>query len=58
MAADVRAFVASLGHTRVCLVGHDIGAALAYASAAQRPDDVARLVLIETLLPGFGLEAM
>lgn len=58
VAVDIRALVASLGLGRVHLVGHDIGAAVAYAYAAQWPDEVARLVMIEMLLPGFGLEAM
>lgn len=58
MAADIRALVASLGSSRIHLVGHDIGAAVAYAFAAQWPDEVARLVLMEMLLPGFGLEIM
>ena len=58
MAADIHELVASLGFGRVHLVGHDIGAAVAYAYAAQWPDEVARLVMIEMLLPGFGLEAL
>ena len=58
MAADVHELVASLGFDRVHLVGHDIGAAVAYAYAAQWPDGVARLVMIDMLLPGFGLEAL
>lgn len=37
-AADIRALVASLGSSRIHLVGHDIGAAVAYAFAAQWPD--------------------
>ena len=58
MAGDIRALVASLGYARIHLVGHDIGAAVAYAYAAQWPGEVARLVLMEMLLPGFGLEAL
>ena len=58
MAGDVHDLVASLGHGSVCLVGHDIGAAVAYAYAAQWPDEVSHLVMIEMLLPGFGLEAL
>lgn len=58
MSGDIRALVASLGHARIHLVGHDIGAAVAYAYAARWPGEVARLVLMEMLLPGFGLEAL
>ena len=58
MAADIHALVGSLGFDRVYLVGHDIGAAVAYAYAAQWPSEVARLAMIEMLLPGFGLEAL
>ena len=58
MAVDVHALVGSLGFSKVHLVGHDIGAAVAYAYAAQWPGEVASLTMIEMLLPGFGLEAM
>jgi pimeloyl-ACP methyl ester carboxylesterase len=58
MAGDVHALVASLGLGAVRLVGHDIGAAVAYAYATQWPDEVSHLALIEMLLPGQGLEAM
>lgn len=56
MAADIRGLVSTLGFERVHIIGHDIGAAVAYAYAAQWPDAVARLAMIEMLLPGFGLE--
>ena len=58
LAGDIRELVHSLRHKRVHLVGHDIGSAVAYAYAAQWPDEVGRLVMMEMLLPGFGLEAM
>ena len=58
VAADIHELVASLGFDRAHLVGHDIGAAVAYAYAAQWPSGVACLVMIEMLLPGFGLEAL
>ena len=58
MAADVHELVAALGFDRTRLVGHDIGAAVAFAYAAQWPQEVTQLVMIEMLLPGFGLEEL
>src|SRR6202048_252680 len=54
MAQDIHALVKSLGYDRIRLVGHDIGLMVAYAYAAQNPDDVDRLVLMEAFLPGVG----
>jgi len=45
-----------LGFTQVLLVGHDMGGPVAFAYAADHPQEVQKLVLVETLLPGFGLE--
>lgn len=55
VAADVHALVAHLGHEEVFLVGHDWGAATAYAYAASHRDQVQRLAIFEMVLPGFGL---
>ena len=54
LARDVHALVQSLGQRRVMLVGHDIGLMVAYAYAAQYPDQVARIVLMDAFLPGVG----
>jgi pimeloyl-ACP methyl ester carboxylesterase len=54
MAQDVHALLNSLKLDRVRLVGHDIGLMVAYALAAQYPQAVDRLVLIEAFLPGVG----
>jgi len=54
MAQDVHALVKSLKYDRIRLVGHDIGLMVAYAYAAQYPDEVDRLVLMEAFLPGVG----
>jgi pimeloyl-ACP methyl ester carboxylesterase len=54
MAQDVHALVKSLGYSKIRLVGHDIGLMVAYAYAAQYPDEVERLVLMEAFLPGVG----
>ena len=54
MAQDVRALAASLGHSKVGVVGHDIGLMVAYAYAAQYPTEVDRIVLMDAFLPGVG----
>ena len=54
MAQDVHALVKSLKLDRIRLVGHDIGLMVAYAFAAQFPQEVDRLVLMEAFLPGVG----
>ena len=43
-----------LGHKRVSLVSHDMGGPVAYAYAAQFPDEVDKVVFTETAIPGFG----
>ena len=54
MAQDVHALVKSHGYSKIRLAGHDIGLMVAYAYAAQYPDEVERLVLMEAFLPGVG----
>src|SRR5258707_8682253 len=54
MAQDIRALSKSLGYDHIRLVGHDIGLMVAYAYAAQYPDEVDRLVLMEAFLPVVG----
>ena len=54
MAQDIHALVKSLKYDRIRLVGHDIGLMVAYAYAAQYPNDVDRIVLMEAFLPGVG----
>ena len=58
VAADVHALLEHLGLPRVLLVGHDVGAMVAYALAAGWPRAVERLVFSESVLPGYGLEEM
>jgi pimeloyl-ACP methyl ester carboxylesterase len=43
---DVQAIIQSLGVERVTLIGHDWGAALAWASAAYLPDQVENLIVL------------
>jgi pimeloyl-ACP methyl ester carboxylesterase len=54
MANDVRALAKSLGYEKIYLVGHDIGLMVAYAYAAQYPDEVEKLALLEAPIPGIG----
>ena len=58
-AARVRAAVKSLGHTKVRVVGHDIGLMVAYAYAAAYRQEVEKLALMDAFLPGvIGWEAI
>ncbi len=54
MAQDIHALVQSLGYPKVEIVGHDIGLMVAYAYAAQYPDQVESVVLMDAFLPGVG----
>jgi pimeloyl-ACP methyl ester carboxylesterase len=54
MAQDIHALTRALGYQRVQLVGHDIGLMVAYAYAAQYPQDVQSLTLMDAFLPGVG----
>jgi pimeloyl-ACP methyl ester carboxylesterase len=54
MAQDVHALVQGLGVKNVRVVGHDIGLMVAYAYAAQYPNEVDRIVLMDAFLPGVG----
>ncbi len=54
LAQDIHALVKSLGYPKVKIVGHDIGLMVAYAYAAQYPDEVDSIVLMDAFLPGVG----
>jgi pimeloyl-ACP methyl ester carboxylesterase len=54
MAQDIHALAGSLGVSKLVIVGHDIGLMVAYAFAAQYPDEVERVVLMDAFLPGIG----
>lgn len=54
MARDMHAFVEKFGLKKVDVVGHDIGLMVAYAYAAQYPQDVGKIVLMDAFLPGVG----
>lgn len=52
MAADIYAAKRNLGLEWPVLVGHDMGAMVAYAFARRHPGDLAGAVIIDTPLPG------
>ncbi|MCX4238835.1 alpha/beta fold hydrolase [Streptomyces ortus] len=52
LAADLVALMAELGHDRFDVAGHDIGTWTAYALAADHPERVGRLAVIEAVIPG------
>ena len=54
MAVDIHELISSLGFDRVSIVGHDIGLMVAYAYAAQFPQETERVVLMDAFLPGIG----
>jgi len=52
MAVDMHELMKKLGYQHVNVAGHDIGLMVAYAYAAQFPDEVKKLALLDALLPG------
>ncbi|MES2164059.1 MAG: alpha/beta hydrolase [Pseudomonadota bacterium] len=54
MAQDVHALATGLGIKSAKIVGHDIGLMVAYAYAAQYPQEVSKIVLMDAFLPGVG----
>jgi pimeloyl-ACP methyl ester carboxylesterase len=53
-AIRIHALARSLGVQKAEVVGHDIGLMVAYAYAAQFPDEVEKLVVMDAFLPGVG----
>jgi pimeloyl-ACP methyl ester carboxylesterase len=51
MAADLNALVAHLGLGPVSVAGHDIGAMVAYAFAANHPESASRIALLDVAHP-------
>jgi pimeloyl-ACP methyl ester carboxylesterase len=54
LAQDIHALVKAKGYPKVKIVGHDIGLMVAYAYAAQYPDEVESIALMDAFLPGVG----
>lgn len=55
-AARVREVVHSLGFSRIDILAHDIGSSTTYRYPRDFPDEVRKLFVSETMLPGFGAE--
>jgi pimeloyl-ACP methyl ester carboxylesterase len=51
-AADIRSVLTKLGIDHAAVVGHDIGATVAYAYAARYPDKTDQLVVMDAPIPG------
>ena len=56
LADDVYQLVKKLGYNKVYIVAHDWGGPVAYSYAAARPEGVIKMIVLDTLLPGFGYE--
>jgi pimeloyl-ACP methyl ester carboxylesterase len=52
MAVDLHELMKNLGYKDVDIAGHDIGMIVAYAYAAQFPDEVKKIALLDALIPG------
>ncbi len=56
VAEDIYQLIKKLGYSKIYLVAHDLGGPVAYSYAAAHPEDVNKMVIVDTLLPGFGVE--
>jgi pimeloyl-ACP methyl ester carboxylesterase len=56
IAEDIHTLVQTLGFEKVSLIGHDMGAPIAYAYARQHPAEVERLAILDVPLNGYGFE--
>jgi pimeloyl-ACP methyl ester carboxylesterase len=52
MAVDLHELMKKLGYQHLNLAGHDIGLMVAYAYAAQYPQEIKKIALMDALLPG------
>jgi pimeloyl-ACP methyl ester carboxylesterase len=56
VAEDIYQLVEKLGYSKIYLVAHDWGGAVAYSYAAAHPEAVNKMVILDIFLPGFGYE--
>lgn len=56
VAEDIYKLIKKLGYDKIYLVAHDLGGPVAYSYAAAHPENVKKMVILDTLLPGFGVE--
>ena len=52
LASDMVQLMASLGHSRFAMVGHDIGMWIGYALASDFPNSLTRLAVLDATTPG------
>ncbi|MEW6122943.1 MAG: alpha/beta hydrolase [Pseudomonadota bacterium] len=52
LAADLAGLMSTLGHERFAVLGHDVGMWIGYALAADFPDRVERLAVMDANIPG------
>ncbi|MDQ2815397.1 MAG: alpha/beta hydrolase [Actinomycetota bacterium] len=57
-AARLREAVVALGYNNISILSHDLGVNIAYAYARLYPQSVSRLMVLESLLNGYGLESI
>lgn len=51
MAKDIQELIVALGYDRVHIAGHDIGANVAYSFAVNHPENIYKLILLDTPPP-------
>ena len=56
LADDIYQLVMKLGYSKIYIVAHDWGGPVAYSYAAAHPENVSKMIILDTLLPGFGFE--
>jgi pimeloyl-ACP methyl ester carboxylesterase len=56
LARDIRALAHHLGHGRICVAGHDIGAMVAFSVAANYPDETQGIALLDVPHPFEGFQ--
>jgi pimeloyl-ACP methyl ester carboxylesterase len=56
VAEDIYQLIKKLGYSKIYLVAHDLGGPVAYSYAAVHHKGVNKMVILDTLLPGFGVE--
>jgi pimeloyl-ACP methyl ester carboxylesterase len=56
LAEDIYQLVKRLGYSKIYLVAHDWGGPVAYSYAAAHPEGVNKMIILDILLPGFGME--
>ena len=56
LAEDLNQLLNGLGYDKVYIVAHDWGGPVAYSYAAEHSEKVKKMIMLDTLLPGFGWE--